>query len=297
MERWLKALIGAAIVLMIVVLAVLYKQVPRAKKPYERAEDQSGRFKILYGTSTIDVEKKDGAWHVRAGTSTATYPADAERMTSLFSSLSNVEVEEVISDRPDRAAEFEVTEASGTRVTAYDKKGKVWADGIFGKQAPNYSNLYFRYPDEATVYLARGLFRGELGTPNLDDWRSKALVNIAETDMKQITLTMQGKTLDLVRSSDTWTANGQKVNAAPVYGLIGTLAHLNADGFLDSTEGVRFDASTITVKGEKNAVTLHIGIQDVKAGRIPIRLDDGRAFWINASRAQSLQLTPKELGL
>ena len=45
----------------------------------------------------------------------------------------------------------------------------VLAGGIFGKQAPDFTNhIYFRYPDKPTIYLAHGMVRGELGESDLD---------------------------------------------------------------------------------------------------------------------------------
>jgi hypothetical protein len=297
-DRWLKTLAVAAILLMVIVLGVFYRQVPHAKKPFARAAEQTAKIRIAYGAaSVLEFEKKEDGWQVRAGTSTVSYPVEATKIESLLGSLSNVQVEDAISDRAERAADFEVTDASGTRVTAIDKKGKPWADALFGKQAPNFTNVYFRYPDQPTVYLARGLVRGELGTVKLEEWRQKDLVDIAETDMQQITLTTKGQTIDLVRSSETWTANGKNVNLAPVYGLIGTLAHLQADDFMDDPGAQTFDAQTIAVKGASASVILQIGSTGGKAGRVPVRVKDGAAYWLNAEKVKSLQLSSKDLGI
>ncbi len=101
------------------------------------------------------------------------YLAEESQVKSLISGLKDVQIEDEISDRADRASDYEVNAESGTRVDFLDAKGTKLAEGIFGKQAPDYSHIYFRYPDKPNVYLARGLFRGELGQPDPDSWRKK----------------------------------------------------------------------------------------------------------------------------
>ena len=82
--------------------------------------------------------------------------------------LAAMTVEDVISES--QASLFEVTDSSGTRAMLVGSNGKPIADGIFGKQAPDFNHIYCRYADNPTVYLASGLYRGELMPGNPSDW-------------------------------------------------------------------------------------------------------------------------------
>ena len=88
------------------------------------------------------------------------------------SGLKNVQLEDVISERADRAADFQVDAAGGLRVTVRDHAGALLADGVFGKQAMDATHIYFRFPDQPKVYLARGFYRGDLGGADFSGWRT-----------------------------------------------------------------------------------------------------------------------------
>ena len=88
------------------------------------------------------------------------------------------------------------------------------ADGLFGKQAPDMAHIYFRYPDKANVYLVRGVLRGDLGKVEVNSWRSRDLIDIAETKIQAITIEGKGFKTELVRTStEAWTMNGKAVDS------------------------------------------------------------------------------------
>jgi len=289
-RKQLAWLAGAIVLLAGFVLVHVYLEVPHRKAPFAKATDQSARIELSQGASGVTLIRSGKDWTVQSSTS-AVYPADPDRVRTLLSGLPSVQLEDVIADRADRAADFDVDPAKGTRVQLLGASKNLLADGIFGKQAPDYSHIYFRFPDQNTVYLARGILRGELGGTTLEEWRSRDIVTAAEPDFRAIQVDKGGSHFTFEHSSDTWTLDGRKIDPAPVYGLSGTLAHLKADAFLTETEAAAqtFTAGKITFTTDAGSKTLLFAPTDPKTKRVAVRIDgDPQAFWIFDSKAQSL---------
>jgi len=167
----LKKLSLVAGILVILWVAYLYRQVPRFQSPFANADSQAIHIQLTRGPKIVELLKQGSDWKVSIGTTTA--PADESQVIALLSSLKDVQVEDEISNRADRAADYDVTPESGTLVCLWGAQPSPFAKGIFGKQAADYAHIYFRYPDKPNVYLARGLMRGELGQPDPDSWIKK----------------------------------------------------------------------------------------------------------------------------
>lgn len=259
MRRILVLLATACAVLLGLVLLLARRQLPVSKTPFAQAREAT-QIVLKEGDREILLKKEDQKWKVApSASSPALYPVDEPKIKAFTDSLSAVEVEDVIGDRADRAAEFEVDTAKGIRVLLSNAVKTSLGDGIFGKQAPDFTHLYFRYPDRPLVYLARGLIRGDLQV-SLNAWRSHDVVPYAEAEMQSITFEKLGSKIQLNRSSETWKVNGKPANAQKVYGLVGTLAHLQADTFPEAFGGdISGPVLTITIRAATGQVILRIG--------------------------------------
>ena len=51
-----------------------------------------------------------------------------------------------------------------------DSHGRALAEGIMGKQAPDFAHSYFRFPHQPNVYLAHGVLPGDLGKAEPHYW-------------------------------------------------------------------------------------------------------------------------------
>jgi hypothetical protein len=302
----LKKLGIATAVLLAVWLLYLYRQVPHEQSPFEKACAKAERIILEQGPQKVELRKesgppearlaKGGHWEVGSGPS---YAADESSVATLISGLKGILIDDEISDRADRAAEYEVNLESGTVVRLLDGKGTQLAEGIIGKQAPDFSHIYFRYPEKPNVYLARGLFRGDLGHVEVNYWRSRQLINIPETKIQSILIEGKGFKSELVRvSTDAWTLNGKAIDPTPVNSLVGTLAHLRADDFVDSAAfpALTYDSLTyagVMIKGADASADLRIGAQDSKSKRYPVSVgrDQGLA-WLSESSVNAILLKP-----
>jgi hypothetical protein len=290
------AIVSGALVLWTVLY--LYQRVPRSEKPFANAADVAEEIAVERGGSAVHLKKTASGWKV-AGEANRNYPIEEDRIKTLLSGLRDVRLEDEISSRADRAADFDVTPASGTAVRLLDPKGTTLAEGLFGKQAPDFTHIYFRFPNRSNVYLARGMIRGELGGTAVNDWRSRQLITIPEAKIQGVLIEGKGFKTDLVRAStDTWTMNGKRIDPAPVNSLIGTLAHLRADDFVDpgaypdlTFEGLTF--AKLTVKSPEATAEIRLGSQDPKTKRYPVSISkDAGLAWLPDYTVDSLLLKP-----
>lgn len=289
-------LVVSCIILVLVWLVYLYVQVPHRQAPFKQASTKTVSVTLQRGKAKVTLHRKsDKEWTVDAGG----YPADMDHVKALLSGLEDTQIEDKISERADRAADFEVNPETGTRVTALDAQGHVVGEGIFGKQAPDFSHVYFRYVDRPDVYLARGLIRGELGDASLAYWRSRAMVAIPEAEVQSITIQGKGFTTTLTRSTtSTWLMNGTIIDPNPVYTLVGALAHLQADDFVDlasspSLTPASLTMAHITIKGSHDTAELSLGPEDKASRRYPVSTGaSAGTAWVSEAKINAILLKP-----
>lgn len=172
MTRLVKILAGLTTVFVLLGFVYAWSVLSHGKKPYAHSA-KAARLSLTFGAQHVELKKNGNEWMVE--TSSGSRPAEPSRVENTLSLLAGVDIGHVLSESPETAALFEVNEAGGTRVTMTNASGKIVADGIFGKQSPDFSHFYFRYPNRPAVYLATGLFRGELTPGHPEDWLKVAV--------------------------------------------------------------------------------------------------------------------------
>ncbi|MFA5975815.1 MAG: DUF4340 domain-containing protein [Elusimicrobiota bacterium] len=278
----------------VTVLAGLYLafQLPRQRSLFAGKMDRVVRIHLQLDSSQLDLTKQEKEWSVGLSTGPR-FPADPDKVTRLKNGLGGIQIEERISSRADRAGDFDVTVTSGLCVRLYGKNNKLLAEGLFGKQAPDFTHIYFRYPGRPAVYLARGIIRGELGEPELGSWRRRQLISFPEAKIQAIQIKGPGYQTSLAQSSGVWTVDGKPANPAPVYGLVGVLSHLQADGFADFVS-VTFDQLTdasIHIEGNGQSADLRIGSLDPKTKRYLVSAGPTAGLaWLTEDKIKSLLL-------
>jgi hypothetical protein len=289
------AIVGSA--LLLIWLIRLQRQVPHPQTPFSKATDFADQVVLEQGPKKIELKRLTGQWKVgRVGG--PYFPADEENRKRLMSSLSSLRLENEISGRADRAPDFVVDAASGTIVRLANAKGEKLAEGIFGKQAPDFTHIYFRFPDRPNVSLAAGLLRGDLGSMDVNYWRSRQVFSTAENQIQEIQIEGRGFQTDLVRkATDSWTLDGKEVEPIQVNTLVGTLAHFRAEDFVDpvaypkiTAENLRY--ARVHVRGTASEAGLRIGVQDPKTKRYPASADDIGLVWLPEYSVQSILQKP-----
>lgn len=298
-KRFLVGLGGVALVLGGLWLVYMYRQVPHRQKPFANAMSKAGEIVIREPSGVLQLKKVAGSWKV-VGFSDQVYPADNNKVGNLTSALISAALEDVISDNPASYPDFETTKDSGTHVSVNDSNGRILASGLFGKQSPDFTHLYFRYPDRPEVYLLRGVIRGEIGPVNVKAWRDADLLSVPETDVRFLQIQNPSGTLSLEHSSETWTSGGRVIDPAPIYTLLGVLGHLKADDWVEpSTASIRMEALTfasVTLKTDKATSSLKIGPLDKKSNRYPVAASaEAGVAWVAADRLKPVFLKASDL--
>src|SRR5258708_27374745 len=148
--------------LLLVLGAITYFLLPSQKEhetSYEPSDinvkvDSASVVKIVVEqkAKSVTIENVSGKWMI---TSPLRYPADATSIKQLLSGLSKFKVGSLISSNPEKQNIFQV-DTTGTRISVTDRSGKPVAL-VVGKMGPSFSEVYFRLPSSADVYLGEGL--------------------------------------------------------------------------------------------------------------------------------------------
>jgi hypothetical protein len=297
-NRLIKTLLILCVLLLALALLMFYHQVPHPKTPYAKAVDKADVILVQRGPDKVELDLQTKEWRVK-NPQGGSFAIDSDKIKTLLSSLRNLQVDDEISDRADRATDYDVTEASATGVTLLSKSTTL-AEGFFGKQAPDYTHIYFRFPNKPTVYLARGVILGDLGGSHINDWRNRSLLEIPDAQIQSIRIEGKGYNSDLMRSSDTWTLNGQKIDPGPVYAMVGALAHLHVADFVDPATPplITYESlktAVVHVASDHTQVDLHFGAQDKQTHRYPVALSkDAGIAWIEEAQAMTILRKPSD---
>jgi hypothetical protein len=292
--------IAAGLLLVLIAFGLMHRP-QQGRAPFAASLDSAAQFQLTMGNDSITLAREGDVWTVATGSGTARHRADAERVKALQNGLRSLEVQDLIAESGENLTDFELNPGSVTHIAVIDKNGKSLAEGLFGKQAADFSHLYFQYPGQNAVYLARGVIRGELGIAALGYWRDPALLSLSEDQVQSVRIAGPGFTTVLTRSSDTWSCNGRPADSPAVWGMLGILARLRAEGFVEP--GSRPDLTvaalryaTVSIQTQRGAApVLHIGKIDPLTHRYPAAVNDGPDVgWIAEGNVKAFLRKPSD---
>ena len=236
-SRLIKVLLLVTGVLTFVALAHFLLQLSHPRSPFVQTLDAAQKITLQIGSGKLELNREGSNWTVGTGSGGEHFRADATgKIAMMLGQLKALQVEDEIADRADRASEYQVDAASGIQVSVYGTNGNLLAEGILGKQVQDYTHIYFKYPNKPSVYLARGATRRDLEDIQVNSWRDKTLLDVPEDHVEAVYIEGPGFKTPLVRSSDTWSSNGKILDPTPIWGMIGVLAHLKTEEYIDLTQ-------------------------------------------------------------
>lgn len=156
------------------------------------------KVEIRQPTHTVTLELVNNRWELKTP---VTGPADELSVKPLLEGLTKLAVGGVLTSRPERHTQFQVTEGSGTLVqvwtTGTDAPALSKAEGpraafVIGKSAPEGAGIYLRYKDRKDVHLAEGLASYHLNR-TVKDWRDKSILRVNIPDIERVELTYYKK--------------------------------------------------------------------------------------------------------
>jgi hypothetical protein len=244
MRKQTLILIGIAIVLLIIYLVSRSKTPVKREAEYFVKVDSAAIQKIEIGTgeNLVVLEKRSDKWWV---TNPMEYPANAQFTSDLVSKLSDLQIENLISEQADKQELFEVNGEKGTKVAIY-AGGKEPSTIIIGKMNDNYRHTYMRKADSDKIYLIKGVYKSYL-TRKVKDWRDKTIASYDKDQLQGFVFTYPNKTFELTKSDTEWTVKSGTEQFVADKGIVERLLNmvhnLQCFDFMDSLDTRLYDFS------------------------------------------------------
>jgi hypothetical protein len=163
------------------------------------------KIEIGKGNRTVVLTRKDDGWLVAPGD----YPADGNLVDRMLDALADLKVTALVSETRNYSR-YELDENQQIRVTAYQDDKAVRSFRI-GKAAETMRHTHITLSDDPNVYHAQGNFRQDFDH-TVDDLRDKTVLVFKKEDVREYSITTEGKTVTITKTTTTPAAEGE--NAA-----------------------------------------------------------------------------------
>jgi hypothetical protein len=187
------------------------------------------KIEIKTPTSFLVLEKRGVEWFAAQPIN---YKADQANVCQIIHEIKNLEIKNIVSDKPEKHSVFQVDQA-GTQVTVYEK-GVEKASFILGKMAASYSESYVRRVNSNDVFIVEGASGYMFGRP-VKDWRDKTILTTPKESIKEVRYQYGDTTFNITFSDSAWFAGKDKAKQSVVDGILSSLSNFQADDFIDST--------------------------------------------------------------
>ena len=178
---------------------------------------------------TVVLEKKGTEWFVE---SPMHYRADQGNVASAIHQLKTLEGKGIVSNNPGKYSLFQV-DSTGTLVKVYEH-GAEKLSMIMGKATSTYTDTYVRVGNSTDVTVAGGVFGYVVSRP-LKDWRDKTILTTPRELIKEVKFQYGDTTFVLAEKDSVWMIGRDSTQLPAVSSLLGSLASIQADDFVDST--------------------------------------------------------------
>lgn len=229
------AYLGAAFVILLI-LFFITKMIDRSVERKSNMLDiDTTRVDFIHivppENEEVTIQLMNGEWWL---TDPIDFPVEARNIHELLVKLEGMEIESIVSSRPDQQSTYEV-DSSGVLVEI--KSGeKLLASFIMGKVASTFRHAYFRKTDSDEILMVKGSYKYYLNR-KLSDWRNKVIMEFKRESVESFKLTYPDETISVALEDTIWRAdNGIDIIEASQRGvdpLLSYLGRLRAADFYD----------------------------------------------------------------
>lgn len=212
------------------------------------------KIQMTRGAETVVLIRQDGRWRIDP----PGYPVDRRLAQEMLDTLSGLTLTALVSESKNYAL-YELDDDHKANVKAW-QGGQLKRDFDVGKAAPSFRHTFVRLAGDERVFHGRDNFSFRFRT-RVADLRDKAVLVFSRPDIQEIRITRGGAALTLVPApspTDTPTAgpgaanawqssDGRPANSAAVEALLGELADLQADAFIDDRDKTAFGQPVYSV--------------------------------------------------
>jgi len=303
------------IVLAAIIIALsLYLIMHSTKKMHYQLPDVSpiakkdiSKLEIIRSGETILLNKKDNTWYVGP----KEYLADSDKVKEMLDVIEKLTITTLVSE----AKSYDRYDLNADKKIAV----KTWAENTpklefeIGKTAPSYRHTFVKLAGNERVYHARGNFRDTFDQ-TLDNLRDMTVLAFEQTDIQQVQITKEQKTIivgrkqipvevSITEDSDTkeaeapktemvWqTADGKKVDESSLDRLLGLLAKLQREKYIDDKKKDDFKSPVYGFKlqGPEEYTLSIFAKTDKDANNYPaISSENDSPFFLSESQVDSL---------
>jgi len=185
-------------------------------------------IEIKSQTGIVVLQKKGVEWFVQEPVS---YKADQSNIATLIHSTKNLELKNIVSNKPEKHSVFQV-DSAGTSVRMLEK-GVEKASFILGKSGSSYTETYARRTASSDVVLVTGASAYLFNRP-VKDWRDKTIITIPRENIKEVRYQYGDTTFVLAFKDSAWTIGKNSTQEGIVGNLISSLSKVQADDFVDT---------------------------------------------------------------
>lgn len=322
MRLWKTA---AAVVVLAGLVSFLYFYEYKGEAAREEAKDEQSRalsFDMASietislqrpGERTIDLVRRDGAWHMTAPIATR---ADDRKIDGILSSLRSLKVERTLDGiETGERGTFGLAEPAA-RVTLHPAEGAEGAAAPadtahaavaaarphgfildLGGAVPVSGGRYAARPGETGVLLVAGDV-GDLLEATADSLRQKKLVGLDAWTVRQVTVKSADRTMALEKKGDSWrmtAPDAVPADEARVDAIVTSLTSAEATGIADETPGPdRLAAYGLTP--ETGAIEVDVSGEGTPARAVVGKPGAEGSVWARRSDMDAVMIVAASLG-
>jgi hypothetical protein len=229
-----------------------------AKKFVTLKKDDVTGLLLEYPDHTIQLEKRDGQWHM-------TKPVDADAddvvVNNMLTAIAEADVSRSLDDVGDKLASYGL-EPPEAKITVTLKDGPFPMLKV-GKTTQIGSAAYLQKGDDPKVYIGTMAFQSGM-KKQVKDLRDKSVITYEDQDVQKVELTKDGVTLTAERvDAEKWrvkstaAADGYPADSAEMRALLASIRGLRIDEFVSDDAGA--DLTPFGLAAPQLAVKVWIG--------------------------------------
>jgi hypothetical protein len=229
------------------------------------------------------------------------FPAEQTQVAAMLDALKEFRAGDLVSEKLERHAEFEVDEAKGVRVKVMQEGGKP-LEIVVGKTAKAGGGVYVREPGGKPVWTTQSALAWQV-RKDAKGWRKRAFVNAKPEDLTRLAVVLaDGEGFRAQQKDGAWALDdsvkqpaGFRFDPGSVQRVAQQFGALSAQDFAEpgTADAVfGFDGPHTVIEAaakDGRTLKLHLGRAAASAGTVPARLDgDAQVYLVASYAAQAL---------
>ncbi|MEE9537250.1 MAG: DUF4340 domain-containing protein [Desulfobacterales bacterium] len=273
-------------------------------------QDQITKIEISKGGDSIVLNKKDNKWHLEPHG----YLADTNTVKDMLNVLGAFTLTTLVSESKDYVR-YDLNAEKRITVKAWQQEA-LKRNFDIGKSASSFRHTFVRIDGDSRVFHARDNFRGKFEL-TADNLRDKNVLSFKSTDIREIQIAKDKKSLKLVRSQVPVTPQQEKSDNAPQVAvkfewqssdgtkgndpnlnrLLSTLASLNCDKYINDRKKEAFSAPIYAVKlkgSQDYQLDIFAKLQKDDENYPAVSSASDYPFFLSDSQVQQIMKDPSE---